>query len=243
MIIRVCFGMPICDMKTVSGISVSAILVALLLFFGVRGCGEGSLDDIPDLPVYSDNVPVEPHRGNILNDRGELMVSTLPLYKIHLDFVYQNKDSQKDTEETRHKRDSLWRTELKALSKGLNEIFPEKSAEKFEQEGFLVCNAEEPCDVYVINTCTVTAESDAKSRKYIRRAIRKNPDAVVIVMGCYSQRDPEAVARIEGVSAVLGTADKMKCVEIADRLLNAECRMQNAELWLKTFGFLPLVRL
>ena len=80
------------------------------------------------------NVPVEPHRGNILNDRGELMVSTLPLYKIHLDFVYQNKDSQKDAEETRHKRDSLWRTELKALSKGLNEIFPEKSAEKFEQD-------------------------------------------------------------------------------------------------------------
>ena len=80
------------------------------------------------------NVPVEPHRGNILNDRGELMVSTLPLYKIHLDFVYQNKDSQRDAEETRHKRDSLWRTELKALSKGLNEIFPEKSAEKFEQD-------------------------------------------------------------------------------------------------------------
>ena len=79
-------------------------------------------------------MPVEPHRGNILNDRGELMVSTLPLYKIYLDFVYQNKDSQKDTEETRHKRDSLWRTELKALSKGLNEIFPEKSAEKFEQD-------------------------------------------------------------------------------------------------------------
>lgn len=80
------------------------------------------------------NVPIEPHRGNILNDKGELMVSTLPLYKIHLDFVYQNKDSQKDAEETRHKRDSLWTTELKALSEGLNEIFPEKSAEKFEKD-------------------------------------------------------------------------------------------------------------
>ena len=106
----------------------------------------------------------------------------------------------------------------------------EAVAESFAERGFEVCDFNSVCDVYVINTCTVTAESDAKSRKYIRRAIRKNPDAVVIVMGCYSQRDPEAVARIEGVSAVIGTQDKMKCVEIAERLLNAECRMQNAEL-------------
>ena len=102
----------------------------------------------------------------------------------------------------------------------------EAVAESFAERGFEVCDFNSVCDVYVINTCTVTAESDAKSRKYIRRAIRKNPDAVVIVMGCYSQRDPEAVAKIEGVSAVLGTQDKMKCVEIAEKLLNAECRMQ-----------------
>ena len=106
----------------------------------------------------------------------------------------------------------------------------EAVGEAFERAGYAVCPFSEVCDVYVINTCTVTAESDAKSRKYIRRAVRKNPDAVVIVMGCYSQRAPEEVAEIEGVSAVLGTADKMRCVEIAERLLNAECGMQNAEL-------------
>ena len=99
----------------------------------------------------------------------------------------------------------------------------EAIGESFAAAGYEVCAFEDVCDVYVINTCTVTAESDAKSRKYIRRAIRKNPDAVVIVIGCYSQRAPEEVAAIEGVSAVLGTADKMKCVEIAQRLLNAEC--------------------
>ena len=80
------------------------------------------------------NVPIEPNRGNILNDNGELMVSTLPLYKIHLDFVYINKDNQRDAEETRHKRDSLWRNEMKALCAGLNEIFPEKSAADFEKD-------------------------------------------------------------------------------------------------------------
>ena len=106
----------------------------------------------------------------------------------------------------------------------------EAIGESFAAAGYEVCAFDEVCDVYVINTCTVTAESDAKSRKYIRRAIRKNPEAVVIVIGCYSQRAPGEVAAIEGVSAVLGTADKMKCVEIAQRLLDAEFRMQNAEL-------------
>ncbi len=105
----------------------------------------------------------------------------------------------------------------------------EAISEAFAEAGYEVCSFDTVCDVYVINTCTVTAESDAKSRKYIRRAIRKNPDAVVIVIGCYSQRSPSEVAAIEGVSAVIGTADKMKCVEIAERFLNAECRMQNAE--------------
>ena len=103
----------------------------------------------------------------------------------------------------------------------------EAIGEAFEREGFRVCPFDQVCDVYVINTCTVTAESDAKSRKYIRRAIRKNPDAVVIVIGCYSQRSPEEVAKIEGVSAVIGTADKMKAVEIAKQLLISHSAIQN----------------
>ncbi len=108
----------------------------------------------------------------------------------------------------------------------------EAISEAFAEAGYEVCSFDDVCDVYVINTCTVTAESDAKSRKYIRRAIRKNPIAVVIVIGCYSQRSPAEVAAIEGVSCVLGTADKMKCVEIANRLLSnrsAECRVWSAE--------------
>ena len=105
----------------------------------------------------------------------------------------------------------------------------EAVAESFAERGFEVCDFNSVCDVYVINTCTVTAESDAKSRKYIRRAIRKNPSAVVIVMGCYSQRDPCAVAKIDGVSAVIGTQDKMKCVEIAEELLNSKFEIRNSK--------------
>ncbi len=98
----------------------------------------------------------------------------------------------------------------------------EAIGEAFAEAGYEVCSFNEICDVYVINTCTVTAESDAKSRKYIRRAIRKNPNAKVIVVGCYSQRAPHEVAAIDGVSCVLGTADKMSCVKIADRLIAGE---------------------
>ena len=107
----------------------------------------------------------------------------------------------------------------------------EAVAESFAERGFEVCDFNSVCDVYVINTCTVTAESDAKSRKYIRRAIRKNPDAVVIVIGCYSQRAPEEVAKIDGVSAVIGTQDKMKCVDIAEELLNSKFEIRNSKLY------------
>ena len=95
----------------------------------------------------------------------------------------------------------------------------EAVAEAFADAGYEIRSFGEVCDVYVINTCTVTAESDAKSRKYIRRAVRINPQAKVIVMGCYSQRSPREVAEIEGVSAVIGTANKLSVVKLAADLL------------------------
>ena len=106
----------------------------------------------------------------------------------------------------------------------------EAVGEAFLAAGYTVCPFDEVCDVYVINTCTVTAESDAKSRKYIRRAIRKNPEAVVIVIGCYSQRAPDEVGKIEGVSAVIGTEDKMRCVQIAENLLDSKFENRNSKL-------------
>ena len=95
----------------------------------------------------------------------------------------------------------------------------EAVSEAFEAEGFEARSFDDVCDVYVINTCTVTAESDAKSRKYVRRALRRNPNAAVIVMGCYAQRAPDELFAIDGVGAVIGTADKMSAPEIAKALL------------------------
>ena len=96
----------------------------------------------------------------------------------------------------------------------------EAIAEEFVRQGFTVCDFDSVCQVYVINTCTVTAESDRKCRQIIRRAARKNPDGIILVCGCYSQRSPEKVAELEGVSAVIGSGNKLGLVAVAKRLLS-----------------------
>jgi len=86
--------------------------------------------------------------------------------------------------------------------------------EQFVKRGFEICPFDEECDVYVINTCTVTGESDRKSRQMIRRAVKFGKGkAVVAVMGCMSQVDADAASKIEGVSVVIGNGDKMSVVD------------------------------
>jgi threonylcarbamoyladenosine tRNA methylthiotransferase MtaB len=77
-----------------------------------------------------------------------------------------------------------------------------------ETQGFRMVPFESAAQVYVINTCTVTARADYSDRQTIRRAVARNPDAVVVVTGCYAQTNPEAVAAIPGVDLVLGTQDR-----------------------------------
>ena len=70
------------------------------------------------------------------------------------------------------------------------------------------------CDVYIINTCTVTNTSDTKSRKMIKRAIRQNPNACVVAMGCFIEANKDY--KEDGLDIVIGTKDKSKIVEILD---------------------------
>ena len=77
-----------------------------------------------------------------------------------------------------------------------------------EAGGFRTVPFETPAQVYVINTCTVTARADYSDRQAIRRAVARNPEAVVVVTGCYAQTNPDAVAAIPGVDLVLGTQDR-----------------------------------
>ena len=99
----------------------------------------------------------------------------------------------------------------------------EAIGEEFSRRGVLVSPFEDVCDAYVINTCTVTSESDRKSRQIIRRAINKNPSAVVAVVGCYSQREPDALLAIDGVDIVLGTDGKLAVVDEVISRLEGRC--------------------
>ena len=74
--------------------------------------------------------------------------------------------------------------------------------------GYAVVPFTEEADLYVVNTCTVTAEADADSRQMIRRAVRRNPAARIVVTGCYAQVSPHEVRAIPGVDLVLGNAEK-----------------------------------
>nr|WP_320023088.1 tRNA (N(6)-L-threonylcarbamoyladenosine(37)-C(2))-methylthiotransferase MtaB [uncultured Draconibacterium sp.] len=81
-------------------------------------------------------------------------------------------------------------------------------AGSFKEVGFDRVEFDEKADVYVINTCSVTNQGDKASRNIVRKAVKQNPNAMVIVVGCYSQLKPDEVGHIEGVDMVLGTQEK-----------------------------------
>ena len=97
----------------------------------------------------------------------------------------------------------------------VNQYESEAIAEELERRGFLICSPTKVCDAYVINTCTVTSESDRKARQTIRRMITRAPEAFILVTGCYSQAAPETISAIDGVDYVCGNSNKMS---VADKL-------------------------
>lgn len=97
---------------------------------------------------------------------------------------------------------------LYTLGCRVNSYESEAMAEKFIKEGYEVVSFDEFSDVYVINTCTVTNMGDKKSRQMIGRARRHNPEAIIAVVGCYSQIASDEIAQIEGVDVVLGSRNK-----------------------------------
>ena len=101
----------------------------------------------------------------------------------------------------------------------VNQYESEAIAERFEQNGFFILHDDTSADVYVINTCTVTAESDRKARQMIRRAHGENPNAVILVTGCFAQAAPNEVAAIGGVDYVCGNSCKLDVVNAAIRVL------------------------
>lgn len=89
---------------------------------------------------------------------------------------------------------------------------------KLKQNNYKIVNFDDEADIYIINTCSVTNESDKKSRKMINRARKNNPDACIIVMGCYSQVSSNEIE----ADIILGNKDKSKIIEILDEYLETK---------------------
>lgn len=97
----------------------------------------------------------------------------------------------------------------------VNQYESQAIKEAFEKKGMNILPFSEACDIYVINSCAVTEESTRKARQIIRRAIRLNPEAYVLVTGCAAQLQPELISEIPGVDFVCGNRNKMDVVDFA----------------------------
>ncbi len=106
----------------------------------------------------------------------------------------------------------------------VNQYETQAVAESFKRRGYLIAADGEKADIYIVNSCSVTSIADRKSRQFVRRARKENPDAVVILMGCYPQTNPEAADRIEEADIVLGTTEKDKAVDLAEEYMSERKR-------------------
>lgn len=106
----------------------------------------------------------------------------------------------------------------------VNHYETEAMREAFVSRGAEYVGEDSPADVYIINTCTVTNIADRKSRQYIRRVKRLNPEALIVVTGCYAQVEPEEVAALPEVDIVVGNGQKSRiCQIVLEHLEHREC--------------------
>ncbi len=102
----------------------------------------------------------------------------------------------------------------------MNQFETSAIEEKFESRGYEITDFRDIADVYVINTCTVTNDADRSSRKAIRQAKRRNPEAVVVATGCYAQVSPEELSSMEEIDIVIGNSHKDAVLEIVENYIN-----------------------
>ncbi|PYN90239.1 MAG: tRNA (N(6)-L-threonylcarbamoyladenosine(37)-C(2))-methylthiotransferase MtaB [Candidatus Rokuibacteriota bacterium] len=99
----------------------------------------------------------------------------------------------------------------------LNQVDTQQIQTLLEARGFRTVNFDEPADVVVVNTCTVTARAELSDRQTIRRAARVSPRATLVVTGCWAQTSPGEVAGLAGVDLVVGNGDKHRLPELVER--------------------------
>lgn len=108
-------------------------------------------------------------------------------------------------------------------------------AEQLNNSGYRQVRHEQTADVCIVNTCTVTQKASMQSRQAVRKAMRSNPGARIIVTGCYAQTEPDAIKKIKGVHHIIGHADKHKIPEI---ILSSDKNLQHPVTIIKRNIFL-----
>jgi threonylcarbamoyladenosine tRNA methylthiotransferase MtaB len=111
-------------------------------------------------------------------------------------------------------RQEVSRVALDSLGCKLNQAEIELLARQLAEAGYRLVAPNDRADIYILNTCTVTHIADRKSRHRLRLAHRRNPDARLVAMGCYAERAPRELERIEGVDLVLGNFQKGRLLQI-----------------------------
>jgi len=99
-----------------------------------------------------------------------------------------------------------------------------------KKEGYAIVDSSETADIYVINTCTVTARSDYSSRLAVKKSLAINENATVIFTGCYAQLNPEDSSKMKGLDIVLGNADKLKIAEVLKAKLKNDSLQKESSL-------------
>lgn len=115
-------------------------------------------------------------------------------------------------------------------------------ARDFEKKGYEQVNFSNPADVYVINTCSVTHNADKECKYWVRQALKSNPDAYTVIVGCYAQLQPEEISAIDGVDLVLGATEKFKITDYLNDLTKNEigevhsCEINEADFYVSSYS-------
>lgn len=115
-------------------------------------------------------------------------------------------------------------------------------ARNLEKEGYTRVEFDQPSDIYVINTCSVTANADKECKTIVKHALKSNPDGFIIVIGCYAQLKPQEIAEMEGVDLVLGATEKFNIIEYLDEIQKSgdavvhSCEINDANFYVASYA-------
>lgn len=115
-------------------------------------------------------------------------------------------------------------------------------ARDFDKKGFEQVDFSQAADVYVINTCSVTHNADKECKYWVKRALKANPDAYTVIVGCYAQLQPEEISQIDGVDLVLGATEKFKITDYLNDLTKNElgevhsCEINEADFYVGSYS-------